>query len=53
MIITTFYKVIVLDIDIFDSSIVEERHFGSKAEAHNFKEYINNTTDYIGVMVQL
>lgn len=31
-----WYKVIVLAIDVFESAIVDEKHFGSKIEADQF-----------------
>lgn len=50
---TNFYKVIVIAVDIFESKIVEEKHFGSKSDANNYKEYINNSTDFVGVVIKL
>lgn len=32
----TFYKVVALSIDIFESSIIDERHFGTRAEAEAY-----------------
>lgn len=34
--IKRFYTVIVLSIDMFESSIVDERHFGDADEARRF-----------------
>ena len=32
-----FYTVVVIQLDIFESSIIDERHFGTKEEAEQFK----------------
>lgn len=32
----TFYKVIVIKVDVFESSIVDERHFTNSNEAHTY-----------------
>lgn len=31
-----FFKVIVISIDIFKSTIIDERHFSSRSEANGF-----------------
>ena len=31
-----FFKVVVLKIDVFESSIVDEKHFRTNAEAHAY-----------------
>ena len=36
--IRSFYTVVVVSVDLWESSIVDERHFGNKAEAENFKK---------------
>lgn len=36
VIISKFYKVLVLSIDIFESSIVNEKHFKTYSEASEF-----------------
>lgn len=33
-----FYKVVVVKIDVFESSIVDERHFRTNAEAHTYSD---------------
>ena len=33
-----FYKVVVLKLDVFESSIVDERHFKTNAEAHLYSD---------------
>lgn len=32
-----FYTVIVIQLDIFESQIIDERHFGTKEEAEQFQ----------------
>lgn len=32
----TFYKVLVIALDVFESSIIDERHFQYKSEADEF-----------------
>lgn len=32
-----FYTVIVVQLDIFESKIIDERHFGTKEEAEQFQ----------------
>lgn len=51
--INNYYKVVVLKVDIFESQIIDEKHFGTKAEALKFKSRIDNSTDFIGVVVQM
>lgn len=48
-----YYKVLVLDIEVFHSSIVDERHFTSEHEANAFRKHINRTTDYVSVLVAI
>lgn len=35
--VRSFYTVVVVEVDMFESSIVDERHFGSMKEAEQFK----------------
>lgn len=51
--INNFYKVLVLKVDIFESQIIDEKHFGTKTEALKFKRRVDNSTDFIGVVVQM
>lgn len=32
-----FYTVVVIQLDIFESQIIDERHFGTKEEAEQFQ----------------
>ena len=49
----TYYKVIVLRIDAFESEIVDERHFPNVAEAMAFCDNINNSTNYTTFTVRM
>lgn len=43
-----FYTVIVVQLDIFESKIIDERHFGTKEEAEQFQIHtILNSADNI------
>lgn len=33
-----FFKVVVVKIDVFESTIVDEKHFRTKAEAHTYSD---------------
>jgi len=49
----TYYKVIVLRIDAFESEIVDERHFPNVMEAMSFCDNVNNTTNYTTFTVRM
>ena len=49
----TYYKVIVLRIDAFESEIIDERHFPDIAEAMRFCDNINNSTEYTTFAVKM
>ena len=51
--VKSFYKVIVMKVDIFESEIVEERHFGTCEDAARFCDNVMSTSDYMTVMVRL
>ena len=36
--IRSFYTVVVVSVDIWESSIVDERHFGNRADAEAYKK---------------
>lgn len=36
MVYVPFFKVIVISVDIFESSIIDERHFSNRPEAESF-----------------
>lgn len=36
--IRSFYTVVVVEVDMWESTIVDERHFGSMQDAVKFKE---------------
>lgn len=46
----SFYKVVVLKIDVFESSIVDERHFPTKRQAEEFVGKLNEA-DCMGIVV--
>lgn len=48
----TYYKVIVLQIDTFESSVADERHFGTIEEATRFSESATND-NHVGVIVKM
>lgn len=43
--VQTFYKAIVIKIGLFDSVIVDERHFTTMEQAQVFKERITSGSD--------
>lgn len=47
----TFYKVIVLSIDVFESQIVDERHFGDATAANTFAASLSG--NHVGVVVKM
>lgn len=47
-----FYKVVVLKIDVFESSIVDEKHFRTKAEAHAYADTMSEA-GYITVIAAI
>lgn len=34
--VTTFYKVVLLNVSMFETSILDERHFATRPEAEQF-----------------
>ena len=47
-----FYKVVVVKIDVFESSIVDERHFRTNAEAHAYADTMSEA-GYITVIAAM
>ena len=47
-----FYTVIVLKIDVFESAIVDERHFGNAPEALAYADTMKEA-DYIPVVAKM
>lgn len=41
-VMTTFYKLIVLSVDPFETNIVDERNFASKLEAEEYASHISH-----------
>lgn len=50
--IKKFYKVLVISIDLFESKIVDEKHFPSSDLAQAFISSLDNT-EYVTVMVEV
>lgn len=48
----SFYKVVVLKIDVFESTIVDERHFSSSPEALVYADSMKKA-GYIPVVAQM
>lgn len=40
--VKTFYKVIAVNIDVFESHIIDERHFALREEAEAYKESVES-----------
>ncbi len=49
----TYYKVIVLKIDTFESEIVDERHFGDVEEAARYCDKIKSSTEFATFVVEM
>lgn len=48
----SYYKVITLQIGVFASSIVDEKHFGSLIEAESFRNS-NKTDSQVCVIIKM
>ncbi len=49
----TFYKVIVLNIDIFESEIVDERHFQDPGEARQYCDNVRKNGTNMAFVVKM
>lgn len=50
----TFYKAIVIEIDLFESRIIDERHFRTKEEAEQFQiEIVLNHNNMVCIVYQM
>ena len=47
-----FYKVLVISVDIFESKIIDEKHFPTNESANKFVDSLKDT-DYITVVVEV
>lgn len=47
-----FFKVVVLKLDVFESSIVDERHFKTNAEAHLYADTMREA-GYVAVIAAM
>ena len=52
LVFVPFYKVIVISIDIFESNIIDERHFSNRPDAELFAEQSRHDNN-IAVIVQV
>ncbi len=50
--LNTFYKVVVLEVDILETEIMDERHFSTEAEARIFCE-AQERKGYITILVRM
>ena len=50
--LNTFYKVVVLEVNVLETEIVDERHFTTEAEAKVFCE-AQERKGYITMLVQM
>lgn len=48
----SFFTVIIIKLDIFESTIVDERHFANRSEAHNYAQTMNKV-GYISVIAEI
>ncbi len=53
LMINSFYKVIVMKVGVFESEIVDERHFNTSMEASKFCDKVINTSDNMAFMVKM
>ena len=47
-----YFKVLLIHCDVFESSIIDERHFGTKEEAETFISR-KKAPDQLGLIVQM
>ena len=47
-----FFTVIVIKLDIFESTIIDERHFGNRSEAQEYARTMNSG-GYISVIAEI
>lgn len=53
MVIKSFFKVIVVKVDVFESEIWDERHFSEKQEAMRFCDEMRNTPGMSAIVVEM
>lgn len=46
-----FYKVVALSIDVFESTIIDERHFGTRSEAEAYANSFSGST--VAIIVEM
>ena len=47
-----FYKVIIVAVDLFESHIIDERHFSDRVAASQYADAMKHQ-DYVAVLVQM
>lgn len=47
-----FFKVLVLKIDVFESSVIDERHFSNDSEAMSYANTMNDM-GYLPIVLQM
>lgn len=52
MLYEPFFKVIVLKIDIFESCIIDERHFSTSSEAHTYSTAMTDA-GYVAIVAAM
>lgn len=48
-----FFKVIVLAIDMFESTIIDERHFSNRSDAEAFANSKKHSNDILAIIVAM
>lgn len=50
--INKFFKVIVLSVDVFSSTVIDEKHFNNETDATTFQNSLKDS-GYISVIVEM
>lgn len=48
-----FFKVIVISVDMFESSIIDERHFSNRPEAESFANEYKCSGGVLAIVLQM
>ncbi len=51
--VSGFFKVIVVRVDVFDSEIIDERHFADQKEASAFCENMKSTPGITAMVISM
>lgn len=46
----TFFKVIIIKVDVFESTIIDEKHFSTRSEA---EKYVKGCSGVVAIIVQI